>query len=347
MTSYPADRGAAGTVVTFGEPLVAALPPAPLPLEQSPTLRLFVGGAEVNFAIGMRRLGFDTCLVGHVGDDPPGRFVQQVLNTEGIELSHLGVRPLPTGLYLREWLSDGERRPYYYRSGSASASFTAADWPQEIAGAAWLHLTGITPALSKSCLEATLAALSWAKARSIPVSFDPNYRPRLWGVETARTALRPLIAGCNVLLLGLDEANLLFGSSTVSDAAAAASALGPGLVVIKQGAAGASAWRNGHLSHQPALATVAADPVGAGDAFDAGCIAALMHGSPLAEALALGAYCGSRVAEVPGEHTGFPLRESIPQSLQRAVRSKLCDDARPVAGVRIRHRLRAYPPARR
>ena len=319
MTSSRADRGARATVVTFGEPLVAALPPDPLPLEQSPTLRLYVGGAEVNFAVGMRRLGFDSCLVGHVGDDPPGRFVRQALDAEGIDISHVGVRPLPTGLYLREWLPDGERRPYYYRSGSASASFTPADWPPEIQGAAWLHLTGITPALSESCREATLAALSWAKARDIPVSFDPNYRPRLWDVETARAALRPLITSCNVLLLGLDEANLLFGSTTVSDAAAAASSLGPGLIVIKQGAAGASAWRSGHLSHQPAVATVAADPVGAGDAFDAGCIGALMRGSSLTEALALGAYCGSRVAEVPGEHTGFPRRDSIPQSLQRAL----------------------------
>jgi 2-dehydro-3-deoxygluconokinase len=322
MTPCLADRNNAARVVTFGEPLIAGLPPDPLPLQQSPTLRLFVGGAEVNFAVGMRRLGFDTCLVGHVGDDPPGRLVRQVLEAEGIDLSHLGMRPLPTGLYLREWLPDGERRPYYYRSGTASACFTAGDWPQDIAGAGWLHLTGVTPALSESCREASLAALSWAKARDIPVSFDPNYRPRLWDIETARTALHPLITACNVLLVGLDEANLLFGSTAVSDAAAAASALGPGLVVIKQGAAGASAWRNGRLSHQPAQATVAADPVGAGDAFDAGCIAALMRGSSLTEALALGAYCGSRVAEMPGEHSGFPHRESIPQSLQRAFRNK-------------------------
>lgn len=317
-----ADRGAPATVVTFGEPLVAALPPDPLPLEQSPALRLYAGGAEVNFAVGMRRLGFDTCLVGHVGDDPPGRFVRQALDAEGIDISHIGVRPLPTGLYLREWLSDGERRPYYYRSGSASASFTPADWPQDIEGAAWLHLTGITPALSESCREATIAALGWAKARDIPVSFDPNYRPRLWGIGTARAALLPLIAGCNVLLIGLDEASLLFGSTTVADVAVAGSALGPGLIIIKQGAAGASAWRNGNLSYQPALATVAADPVGAGDAFDAGCIAALMHGSSLTEALALGAYCGSKVAEVPGEHTGFPRRDSLPQSLRRALDSR-------------------------
>jgi len=307
-------------VVTFGEPLVAALPPDPLPLEECPALRLFAGGAEVNFAVGMRRLGFDTCLVGHVGDDPPGRFVRQALKAEGLDLAHLGVRPLPTGLYLREWLPDGERRPYYYRSGSASACFSAADWPTDIAGASWLHLTGITPALSESCREAALAALSWAKARDIPVSFDPNYRARLWDIETARTALRPLITGCNVLLLGLDEAHLLFGSTTVAEAAAAASALGPGLVVIKQGAAGASGWRDGHLAHQPALATVAADPVGAGDAFDAGCIAALMRGCSLTEALALGAYCGARVAEVPGEHTGFPRRESLPPQLLHRVR---------------------------
>jgi 2-dehydro-3-deoxygluconokinase len=319
MKSGPADRGVVARVVTFGEPLAAAVPLEPFPLERSPTLQLFAGGAELNFAVGMRRLGFDTCLVGHLGDDPAGRFVQSILAAEGVDTSHVGVRPHHTGMYMREWLPDGERRPYYYRAGSAAAHFTSADWPEDITDAAWLHLTGITPALSQNCHEATLAAFSWAQARNIPVSFDPNYRPSLWDIETARRALRPLISACNVLLVGLDEASLLFGSATSSDAAAAAAELGPEHVVVKQGRAGASAWQGGQMSHQPAFPIVAADPVGAGDAFDAGYVAAIMSGSSLDDALALAAYCGSCVTKVPGEHTGFPRRESLPRALQCAL----------------------------
>jgi 2-dehydro-3-deoxygluconokinase len=309
-------------VVTFGEPLMAGLPEEPLPMEQSPALRLHAGGAELNFAVGMRRLGIASTLVGHVGDDPPGRLIRQILQGEGVDTSRLTVRPRPTGLYLREWLPDGARRPYYYRTGSAAASFGPADWPtdwpagQAGEGPRWLHLTGVTAALSASCLDACATALDWARSAGIPVSFDPNYRPWLWDIGTARDALRPLIAGCDVLLIGLDEAALLLGADTVAEAAAAAAALGPETVVIKQGAAGASAWRDGRLISEPALATTATDPVGAGDAFNAGCVAALLAGRPLEQALTLGAYCGAKVAAVPGEHAGFPHHADLPQPLR-------------------------------
>lgn len=317
MPERPAreQTGGAG-VVTFGEPLVAGLPGDPLPIEQSPALRLHAGGAELNFAIGVRRLGVPSTLVGHVGDDPPGRLIRQVLAAEGVDISRLTVRRRPTGLYLREWLPDHTRRPYYYRAGSAAASFGPADWPADLPGARWLHLTGVTPALSESCRDACTAALDWARSAGIPVSFDPNYRPALWDIGTARDALRPLIAGCDVLLIGLDEAGLLYGAHTVAEAATMAAALGPQVVVVKQGAAGASAWRDGQLLSEPALAAAATDPVGAGDAFDAGCMAALLAGRPLAHALALGAYCGAKVAEIPGEHAGFPRHADLPGPLR-------------------------------
>lgn len=306
--------GGAG-VVTFGEPLVAGLPDDPLPIEQSPALRLHAGGAEVNFAIGLRRLGVPSTVVAHVGDDPPGRLIRQVLAAEGVDTSRLTVRSRPTGLYLREWLPDHTRRPYYYRTGSAAASFGPADWPADL-DARWLHLTGVTPALSDSCRAACAAALDWARTAGIPVSFDPNYRPWLWDIGAARDALRPLIAGCDVLLIGLDEAELLLDAGTVPEAATSAAALGPEVVVVKQGAAGASAWRGGQLLSEPALAAAATDPVGAGDAFDAGCVAALLAGRPLAHALALGAYCGAKVAELPGEHAGFPRHADLPGALR-------------------------------
>ena len=316
----PEQRTPAVGVVTFGEPLVAALPADPRPIEQSPALRLHAGGAELNFAVGIRRLGLASSLVGHVGDDPPGRLIRQVLRDEGVDTSRLTTHPRPTGLYLREWLPDGARRPYYYRSGSAAASFAPADWPanwpKDPSGPRWLHLTGVTPALSDSCRQACAAAVTWARSVGVPVSFDPNYRPWLWDIGTARDALLPLIAGCDVLLIGLDEAALLFGSRTVTEAATAAAALGPELIVVKQGADGVSAWRDGQLLSEPAHTTAATDPVGAGDAFDAGCVATRLTGRPLAHALALGAYCGAQVAAVPGEHGGFPRHADLPEPLR-------------------------------
>ncbi|MCU1495249.1 MAG: PfkB domain protein [Acidimicrobiaceae bacterium] len=314
----PAGRPASRNVVlTLGEAIVAALPSEPVRIESSGELHLSVGGAELNFAVAIRRLGVASRFLGVVGDDPPGRLVQRALDEEDVDSSLLRVAPEPTALYLREWLSDGERRPYYYRRSSAGSTLSPSDCPEDLADCSWLHVSGITPALSSSCAEAVEAMLTLAKDRAIPVSFDPNYRAALWDVRTARAALEPMVSRCAVLLVGLEEIDFLLGTSDPVAALDRASALGVATTVVKLGADGSiGRSASGEVVHCPPVSARALDPVGAGDAFDAGFVAARLAGASLLGSLGLASFCGARVVERVGEHDGAPHRDELPPELR-------------------------------
>ncbi|MCU1494468.1 MAG: PfkB domain protein [Acidimicrobiaceae bacterium] len=303
--------------LTLGEAIVAALPSAPVRIESSAELHLSVGGAELNFAVAIRRLGVASRFLGVVGDDPPGRLVQRALDEEDVDSSLLRVAPDPTALYLREWLSDGERRPYYYRRSSAGSTLARSDCPESLADCGWLHVSGITPALSATCGEAVDQMLTLAEDRGIPVSFDPNYRPALWDARTAHATLEPMVSRCAVLLIGLEEIGFLLGTSDPVAALDRASALGVATTVVKLGADGSLArGARGEVVHCPPVSARAVDPVGAGDAFDAGFVAARIAGASLLGSLGVASFCGARVVERVGEHDGAPFADELPPALR-------------------------------
>ena len=307
-----ADPARSLRVITCGEALIAALPDRPVTLAGGEPLRLYLGGAEVNFAVGIRRLGLDARFVGRVGNDTLGSLVLTTLECEDVDVTHVRRNDGVSGLYLREWLADGQRRPLYYRAHSAGSTFGPEDWPSDTNDVDWLHITGITPALSIPCRDAVMAALAWANDHAIPVSFDPNYRHQLWTREEARAVLLPMVAHCQVLLLGTGEGDLLFGTDDPDTIIERATLMNVAVVVVKQGSEGATAQSAGEFWRQQALDVEALDPVGAGDAFDAGFVAGMLGGASLNEAMTLATYCGAKVTERPGEHEGFPRRNELP-----------------------------------
>jgi 2-dehydro-3-deoxygluconokinase len=305
-------------IVTLGEALVCAVPSKPVALDRAESLQLLVGGAEVNFAVGVRRLGAPAAWIGWVGDDSLGRLVRTSLEREGVETRWVGIDgERPTGLYLREWLEDGTRRPYYYRRGSAAERLDAVRWPaSELDGADWLHVTGITAALGPAQSRAVDAAVDWATERGIPVSLDPNYRPTLWSVDEARPRLEALARRCQVLLASTEDAELLFGTTDPDVVIERARALGIETVVLKLGAEGAVAWSGDEQVFDPAAAVDAViDPVGAGDGFDAGFVAALRATGDLRLALRLGNHVGARAVEALAEHA-YPRADELPEALR-------------------------------
>jgi len=210
-----------------------------------------------------------------------------------------------TDLYLREWLADGVRRPLYYRTQTAGGALAVADverwWPGSIDA---VHLTGITPALGAEATAAIRAALGRARAEGVLVSVDPNHRPRLWSADEARPVLLELARAASILLLSIEDAEVMFETSG-NDASiiAAAHELGPEIVVVKRGADGAVVSDRTSMVHVPAESVdVVVDPVGAGDAFDAGFLAGHLRGWGLERSARLGAQCGAAVVGVPGEH---------------------------------------------
>src|SRR3712207_5564585 len=178
-------------VVTAGETMVLGVPARPGRLRHASSLELKIGGAESNLAIALSRLGISAGWVGFLGDDEPGQLVLDRIRGEGVDTSRVRrLRDRPTGLYLREQVGAAVRVYYYRRGSAASAMAPGALDPDYLEGARFLHLTGITPALSADCRDFVLWAAREGASR---VSFDVNYRSKLWSPEEAKAFAEKLL----------------------------------------------------------------------------------------------------------------------------------------------------------
>ena len=302
-------------VVTLGEALVALVADEGRPLVDPGSFTPFVAGAEANVAMGLARLGRAVSFIGRVGADGLGQMVRNGLRGEGVDVSRLRDDPAaPTGALARDRRSLPPAEVVYLRRGSAASQLEPADVEaarEDIAGARWMHLTGITPALSPSCRAAVQSALEIARAAGVRVSLDVNLRRRLWSEQEAAAVLRELAEGCDLVIAGEDEAVLLCGSA---EAAALAERFGVE-AVVKLGARGAVGWRNGEWSEDAGIAVAPIDVVGAGDAFTAGYLDALLDGAGLAESLRRANACGAIAVASVGDATGLPTRSELERVL--------------------------------
>jgi 2-dehydro-3-deoxygluconokinase len=304
-------------VITAGETMALVVPPSPGRLRHATSLSLSIGGAESNVAIGLARLGIPASWISVLGDDELGELVLHRLRAEGVDTS--GVRRIadrPTGLYLREEVA-GRLRVYYYRSGSAAATLSPNAFdPSILQGAAFLHLTGITGALSQECAEFLPWAATTARDAGVRVSYDVNYRSRLWEPSAAQAATEALLPLIDVLFVGHDEANALWGWET-DTALEQLSKIGPSEVILKLGADGCAAMINGEQLISPGFPARQLDPIGAGDAFDAGYLAATLWGwapeKRLRAANAMGAFCVQNL----GDYEGLPSRGELDGFLEQ------------------------------
>lgn len=198
--------GDGSRIVCFGELLLRLDAPGRERLLQSPLLRTHFGGAEANVAVSLAILGHDSAVVSTLPDNALGHACAGQLRRHGVDTAGLRFDEGRMGLY---FLSPGAmHRPsevLYDRADSAfaCAPANAYDWPDLLAGVAWLHVSGITAALGDPAARAVLAAMRMARKSGTCISFDCNYRCKLWGGRAARAA--------NVLRELADEVDLLFG----------------------------------------------------------------------------------------------------------------------------------------
>jgi len=311
-------------VVTLGECLIAFVATTPGPLSEAAVFERFVAGAEANVAVGLARLGHTVTFVGRVGADGFGDAIRRRLLGEGVACADLTTdADGTTALMFRERRVLGPAHVVYARRDSAGSRLSVADVERADAGGAfdgirWLHLTGITPALSADARAATARAIDLARAAGATVSLDLNLRRRLWPDEAAAPVLRALAARSDVLFGSPDELAVVTGLRADEDPATLARAavdLGPALTVVKLGADGALALDR-EVPELPVTRSgislpVVVDPVGAGDAFCAGFIAARLDGTDLAAALEVANACGASAAAAPGDQTGLPDRPGL------------------------------------
>lgn len=193
-------------IVCFGEVLLRLSSPGKELLLQSSRFDAHVGGAEANVAVSLNKLGHRTAMITALPESPLGRGCADELRRHGVHTDAIRFRDGRMGMY---FLTHGAgHRPaevLYDRSHSAfaSAPHDLYDWTDLLANASWLHVSGITPAVSNEAAKAALRAMTIARESSVKISFDCNFRARLWGERTSEAPR---------LLRGLCEyANVIFG----------------------------------------------------------------------------------------------------------------------------------------
>lgn len=300
-------------VLTFGETMALMSATQAGPLAHASTLRLGIGGSESNMAIGLQRLGVQAVWCGRVGADSLGELVTREIRAEGVDVRSIIDEAAPTGLMVKERRTPDLQRVSYYRSGSAGSRISPDDLDRDlIRNAALLHVTGITPALSAGAAAVLFEAIATAKAAQVPVSFDLNYRSKLWSQDDAGAVYREIIPLVDIVFAGIDEAEIAVGTSpSAEELARRLSQLGPRQAVIKLGAEGALALIDGDVYRQNAAPVAVVDTVGAGDAFVAGYLAEFVNQALPEARLKTAAATGAFACLVPGDWEGFPRREEL------------------------------------
>ncbi|SFA93952.1 sugar kinase [Selenomonas ruminantium] len=305
-------------VLTIGEPMGLFVAQEAKPLKDVQTFTRLVCGAEVNFSIGLSRLGHTVSYVSRVGSDPIGQHIRDFLKENGIEDSYVQIdREHLTGMQFKEMAPEGtDPLVVNYRRHTAFSHFV----PEDLRGIDWqgvkhVHVTGIPAALSDSCCASVEALMDAAHAHEATVSFDPNLRPALWPSHKVMVrTLNRLAAKADLILPGLGEGKILTGLEKPEQIADFYLARGAKAVVIKLGGSKGAYGkeREGKEFIAPSFRVEhVVDTVGAGDGFAVGTVSALLEGRTLEEAALRGAAIGALAIMSAGDNEGLPNRTEL------------------------------------
>jgi 2-dehydro-3-deoxygluconokinase len=301
-------------VIALGETMLALAPSAGSALRSTPTLLVDHAGAESNTCVGLARLGLRTAWVSRLGTDAAGDRILDAMRDEGVDVHWVERDPLrSTGLMIKD-PDEGVR--YYRRESAASVMGSTLLDSVPVESARAVLVTGVTALIGADPHAAGITLLT--RARGLRV-VDPNLRRGLWGSDRRGTLVRPFIERCDLLLCGIGEiAEILEarrvggggtdGANGDEDAhplARAASALGPREIVIR-GAATIGALADGLWYEIDIRREKATDPIGAGDAFNAGYVATRLRSGSVEEAMRAGAACGAAVTTAISDTATFP-----------------------------------------
>ena len=201
-------------LVTFGEAMVRLTPPSFHRLEQAHSFDAYVGGGELNVAVAAARLGVASRWVSRLPENALGRMIANRAREQGVDVHVEWSADDRAGLYFAE-LGAAPRASsvLYDRAASAISRVTpgSIDWPTVFGGARWFHVSGITPALSEGAAKVTAESLIAAKKAGLTVSYDLNYRSKLWSAEKARAVQEPLMQHVDVLITTEEDTRVVFG----------------------------------------------------------------------------------------------------------------------------------------
>jgi 2-dehydro-3-deoxygluconokinase len=237
------------------------------------------GGDTSNTAIAAARQGAKVGYITAVGADAAGDAFLRLWQSEGVDTTTVVRRPgLPTAVYFVMRREAGHEF-LFYRAGSAAASYRPADLPEAaIAGARIFYASGISQAISISAADAVFRAMEVARGAGLAVAFDTNYRSSLWPVARARAAIHAGAAEANYVFASQEDAEVLTGLRDPDAILDFYRALGPEIVILKQGVDGAILATPGTRIRIRPPKVAALDSTGAGDALSGAFLARILAG---------------------------------------------------------------------
>ena len=312
-------------LVTFGEAMVRLTPPAFQRLEQAHSFDAYVGGGELNVAVAASRLGVASRWVSRLPDNALGHMIANRAREQGVDVRAESTPGDRAGLYFAELgASPRASSVLYDRAASAMSSVTpgSIDWASVFDGARWFHVSGITPALSDSAAKVTAEALIAAKAAGLTVSYDLNYRSKLWNAEKARAVQEPLMEHVDVLMTTEEDTRVVFGIGVAKDdyehldaepydkvALALEQQFGFRAVAItlrENPLVWLNSWSaivaaGGRIHRAPRYEVEVVDRIGAGDAFCAGLIVSRLENHDWEEAVRFATAASALKHTIPGD----------------------------------------------
>ena len=315
------------TVITFGELMLRLGPPGFERLLQSPMLCATFGGGEANVAVSLAQFGLDSCYVTRLPANAIGDAAVRALRAEGVRTDGIVRGGSRMGIYFTETGASQRASTVLYDRANSSISELppdAVDWDRVMQGAAWFHVTGITPALGAKTTAATQAAVAAARRAGARISVDLNYRKKLWTQAQAQQTMRPLVRDVDVVIaneedlqcvLGIDVegADVTSGALNVAAYRSAAERvtreLGPSMVAItlrESLSASDNGWSavlwDGKTMHQSQHYNVRlVDRIGGGDSFAGGLIYGLVTGRSNDAALRFAVAASALKQTIPGD----------------------------------------------
>jgi 2-dehydro-3-deoxygluconokinase len=324
-------------IVCFGEIMLRLSPPGFERLLQSPMLQATFGGGEANVAVSLAQFGHESHYVTRLPANPIGDAAIKVLRGEGVRVEHVQRGGDRVGVYFAETgASQRASTVVYDRSHSAISEMTAGTmrWDDVVAGAAWFHCSGITPALGANLAACTNEALAAAKKRGAQISIDLNFRSKLWSAAAAQRVMRPLVQLADVVIaneedlqsvLGIpvEHADVIGGALDVSGYQAAmtrvASEFGASRVAVtlrESISASENGWSavlydasTGSFLQSQRYNVRVVDRIGGGDSFAAGLIHGFVSGRDLDATLKFAVAASALKQTIPGDFNRVSVSE--------------------------------------
>ncbi|OGP88994.1 MAG: carbohydrate kinase [Deltaproteobacteria bacterium RBG_16_48_10] len=272
-------------VVTFGEAMVRLSPPNFQRLEQTRSLNVNIGGAELNVAVGVTRFGLKSAWVSKLPKNGLGYMIRDRAQEFGVDCSHIVWSDRGrAGLYFVEFGASPRASSVLYDRANSAISMIQpgeVDWAKIFTGSKHFHISGITPALSPSAAQVTTEAMMAAKKAGCTVSYDLNYRKKLWTPADAKKIQEPMMSDVDILITTEEDTHVVFGIKE-KDYEAVAEKLAKTFrfkVVAITLREDLSVWRNnwtaiafqeGKLYKDRKYEVEIVDRVGAGDSFTSG-----------------------------------------------------------------------------